>query len=195
MDANGSALFDFTKRIIRRFPKNEGLACYHITDHNPEVREVALRLFRHVGLRGVANAEFKRDPRDGQLKLIECNARFTAANKLVAHAGIDLGHFVYARLIDLPLPPTQCYRARMRLWSPVEDFKAYRELKALGEITFWQWLRSICHWQVFPVFSWRDPMPTLVSELQRTGRILARGMGLRRRITKQRPSTVADAPP
>lgn len=193
MDADGSALFDFTKRIIRRFPKNKGLACYHITDHNPEVREVALRLFRHVGLRGVANAEFKRDQRDGQLKLIECNARFTAANKLVAHAGIDLGRFVYARLVDLPLPPTQRYKAHMRLWSPVEDFKAYKELKALGDITCWQWLRSVCHWQVFPIFSWRDPLPTLISELKRVGRVLARGVGLRRRAAKQRPSAVTDA--
>ena len=71
LDADGEALFDFTKRIIRRFPVGMGNGCYHITDRNPEVREVALKLFRHVGLRGLANAEFKRDQRDGRLKLIE----------------------------------------------------------------------------------------------------------------------------
>ena len=64
----------------------------------------ALRLFRHVGLRGLANVEFKLDPRDGQYKLIECNARFTAANGLVAKSGIDLGRFVYCRAVGLPLP-------------------------------------------------------------------------------------------
>jgi hypothetical protein len=56
-----------------------GNACYHLTDWNPEVGDLSLKLFQWVGLRGLANAEFKRDERDGKLKLIECNARFTAS--------------------------------------------------------------------------------------------------------------------
>ena len=83
LDENGAPQFHFTKRIIRRYPEREGFGCYHITDWNPEVRDLGLRLFRHAGLKGVANVEFKRDPRDGRLKLIECNARFTAANGLL----------------------------------------------------------------------------------------------------------------
>ena len=55
------------------------------------MRDLGLALFGHAGLRGVANVEFKRDPRDGRLKLIECNARFTAANGLLTASGIDLG--------------------------------------------------------------------------------------------------------
>ncbi len=66
LDEHGEPLADFTKRIVRRFPENQGLACYHVTDWNPEVRDLGLRLFRHVGLRGVGNVEFKRDVRDGQ---------------------------------------------------------------------------------------------------------------------------------
>ncbi len=91
LDEAGEPQFHFTKRIIRRYPEHEGFACYHITDWNPEVRDLGLQLFRHAGLKGVANVEFKRDPRDGQLKLIECNARFTAANGLLTASGIDLG--------------------------------------------------------------------------------------------------------
>src|SRR5262249_50667742 len=110
LDAAGTPQFHFTKRIIRRFPVNMGDACYHVTDRNPEVAEVALRLFRQAGLRGLANAEFKRDVRDGQLKLIECNARFTAANGLVAASGLDLAAFVYNRLTGRPLPPLAEYK-------------------------------------------------------------------------------------
>ena len=75
-----------------------------MTDRNPEVAELGLRFFQGVGLRGLANVEFKRDARDGRLKLIECNHRFTAPTGLLRAAGMDLPLFVYNRLTGRPLP-------------------------------------------------------------------------------------------
>lgn len=172
LDESGEPLFDFTKRIIRRWPVGMGAACYHITDHVPGVRELGLKLFRQVGLRGLANVEFKLDPRDGQLKLIECNARFTAANGLLADCGFDLARFVYSRLAGLEPPALEHYRTGVRLWYPIDDFKSFRELRQRGEITTAWWLATLCHRQTFPFFRWHDPLPTLVIE----GRRLARGL-------------------
>ena len=42
------------------------------------------------------------DLKDGELKLIENNARFTAANGLVTASGFDLAKFVYNRLTGRP---------------------------------------------------------------------------------------------
>ena len=169
LDENSQPLWHFTKRIIRRYPVNMGEASYHVTDWNPAVRDAALRLFQHARLRGLANAEFKRDGRDGRLKLIECNARFTAADCLVAASGIDLASFVYNRLTGLPLPPTDQYRTGLRLWNPGRDYKAYRELRAKKQITLTGWLRSIRPPLVFPYFRWDDPMPTIVDALRAVG--------------------------
>lgn len=181
LDEHGHALFDFTKRVIRRYPVTAGPACYHVTDWIPELKPLALRLFRHVGLRGVANVEFKRDDRDGQLKLIECNARFVGSNGLVADAGYDIAHFVYNRIVGLPLPRMGPFRAGKRLWFPIEDFYAYRQLSQAGQLTFAQWLRSIAHPTSFPYFRWSDPWPTLVQESKRllggVGRRLRRLLG------------------
>lgn len=174
LDEAGRPLFDFTKRIIRRWPVGMGGACYHIVDRVPRVRELGLRLFEQVGLRGLANVEFKLDERDGELKLIECNARFTAANGLLADCGFDLARFVYNRLVGIEGPPLTTFRTGVRLWYPVEDFKAFRQLRRAGEITFWQWARSLCHRQTFPFFRWRDPWPSIVSEVRRLGRNLRR---------------------
>ena len=171
LDEDGNALFDFTKRIIRRFPKNMGLATHHVTDEIPELKEPSLRLFRHVGLRGVANVEFKRDARDGVLKLIECNARFTAANSLIAKSGLDIAWFVYSRLVGLPLPEMSRYRSGVKLWDPQRDFKAYRELRRLGELRTGEWLKDIVGPQTFPVFSISDPWPSVC-------RLAARGKKL-----------------
>ncbi len=173
LDENGEALFDFTKRIIRRFPKNMGLATHHVTDEIPELREPSLRLFQHVGLRGVANVEFKRDARDGVLKLIECNARFTAANSLVAKCGLDLAWFVYCRIVGLPLPDMTRYRSGVKLWDPPRDFKAFRELRRLGELRTGEWLKHIAGPQTFPVFAITDPWPSVCRTVSQVRKLVA----------------------
>jgi predicted ATP-grasp superfamily ATP-dependent carboligase len=170
LDGGGRPQFHFTKRIVRRFPVNMGAACYHLTDWEPEVRDLSLRLFQHAGLRGLANAEFKRDPRDGRLKLIECNARFTAANCLVMAAGLDLPRFVYNRLVGRPLPAMDRFKTGLRLWYPGQDWQAFCELRRRGELSLGGWLRSVLHRQTFPYFRWDDPLPGLVNAVGR-GRV------------------------
>lgn len=173
LDEQDRPLFDFTKRVIRRYPVGSGYGCYHITDWLPELREPSLRLFRQVGLRGLGNVEYKRDPRDGQLKLIECNARFTGGNGLVADSGYDLASFVYNRILGLPTKPFGKFQIGKRLWYPVEDFHAFRQLRKRGEITWWQWLKSIAHFQTLPYLRWYDPWPGVVS----AGKIFAGTFG------------------
>jgi predicted ATP-grasp superfamily ATP-dependent carboligase len=151
-----------------------GGATYHITDWSPEVAEQGLALFRAVGLRGLGNVEFKRDLRDGKLKLIECNARFTAGNPLVVSSGIDLGSFVYDRLAGLAAKPVGDYERGLRLWSPWDDFLAYHELRARGELSFGGWLRSLAHRQVLPIFAWDDPMPSLATLRAQLARVFER---------------------
>lgn len=163
LDEDGKNLINFTKRVIRRYPVNMGGSTYHITDKVPGVQELALALFRQVGLRGVANVEFKLDERDGQLKLIECNARFTAADCLLVASGVNLPLFVYNRLIGrTPSAPSE-YRNGVRLWKPVGDFLAYRQLSRMGLLTFKAWGSSVLHRQIFPVFRWNDPLPAIIS--------------------------------
>src|SRR5205823_8370112 len=87
ISGDGRELFHFTKRILRRYPLNRGNACHHITEWLPETAKMGHEFFSAIGLRGLGNVEFKRDPRDGRLKLIEINARFTAAHQLLVSAG------------------------------------------------------------------------------------------------------------
>jgi predicted ATP-grasp superfamily ATP-dependent carboligase len=166
LDENGKNLIDFTKRVIRRYPVNMGGSTYHITDYVPDIQELSLALFRQVGLRGVANAEFKMDERDGKLKLIECNARFTAADCLLVASGLNLPVFVYNRLTHRTHVAPSNYRMGMRLWKPVGDYAAFRQLNKMGLITFRAWIRSIMHRQIFPRFRWNDPLPAIVGNVR-----------------------------
>jgi predicted ATP-grasp superfamily ATP-dependent carboligase len=169
IDASGAPLFHFTKRIIRRFPVNEGLASYHATTHDAEIAELGLRFFTSVGFRGIGMVEFKQDLRDGRWKLIECNPRFSAAQPLLTRSGLDAAWLVYCRLARLPMPAVNGYARDVRLWYPMRDYKAYQELRRRGEITFMAWARSIWHRQTLPFLDLRDPLPSLSPILSRLG--------------------------
>ena len=167
---DGKALFDFTKRVLRRYPVNEGLGTYHVTEWLPETAELGKKFFQGMGFRGFGNIEFKRDLRDGALKVIECNARFTHAQELLVRSGMDSAMIVYNHVVGLPLPDVRSYTQDARLLFIRDDFHAFRQLHARGELGRLQWLRSIAHKQIFPYFSLSDPWPVVSNFLSRLNR-------------------------
>jgi predicted ATP-grasp superfamily ATP-dependent carboligase len=162
VDNDGNRLFEFTKRVIRRSPVNFGPGCYHITDWAPETAEVGRRFFRGIDFKGLGNVEFKFDQRDGQLKLIECNARFTAAQELLLRSGMDIAWVIYNHITGGQVPTIDRFESGLRLWYASHDFDAFRELHKQGELSILGWIRSIGHPQVVPFFALDDPMPALV---------------------------------
>jgi D-aspartate ligase len=176
LDERGEPLLHFTKRKIRQYPNRFGIGTYHATTHDPEVADVGLRFVQAVGLRGLANVEFKRDGQDGQLKLIECNARFTMPNDLIRIAGIDLALFSYNRLLGRPTPPIDSYRVGIRLWDPLNDTRAFLGYRRSGELSFRRWIGSLLHPQHFPRARLDDPLPALVRVSQGIGRVFTRAV-------------------
>jgi D-aspartate ligase len=160
LDAGGASLLHVTKRKLRQCPIRFGSGCYHVTDWHPEVAELGLRFLQEAGARGLACVEFKRDARDGSLKLIECNHRFTAANELLRAAGMDLALFAYNRLVGRTLPRVDGYRSGVYLWHPIEDIRAFRQYRRQGELTTAAWLRSLLHRPRFPLLRLEDPLPS-----------------------------------
>jgi D-aspartate ligase len=175
IDNDGTPLLQFTKRKIRQYPPGFGIGTYHATTHDPEVADLGRRFFEAVGVRGLGNVEFKRDGRDGRLKLIECNARFTASNELIRRSGVDLALFAYNRLAGRPTPPVDVYRDDMHLWEPVNDTRAFLVYRRHGELTFAEWMRSLACRQCFPVARLSDPLPALVRHAEKITGVGRRG--------------------
>lgn len=160
IDKDGRRLFDFTKRIVRRFPLNRGSACYHATKWLPETAEMGQRFFEGIGFTGLGNIEFKRDLRDGKLKVIEANARFTAAQELAVRAGMPIDLIVYRHLTGQPVPLISGFKQDLYYWYPVQDFLSFVELRAKGELSFWNWAMSVfSKARVAPLLDLGDPMP------------------------------------
>lgn len=179
LDESGEPLFTFTKQKLRQFPITFGTGVYHVMDWNEEVADLTLRFCQSAGLRGLVNVEFKRDSRDGRLKLIEANHRFTASTALHLKAGLDVPLFVYNRLTGAPLPELgRPYGEGKTLWHPLDDFRAFKAYRRRREITTFAYLRSIARPQHFSIASLSDPGPLLLALKSRIG-------GLWRRIRRR----------
>ena len=83
------------------------------------------RFLESIGYRGIGSAEFKRDERDGELKLIELNPRYWQQAALAERCGVN---FPLAQYLDLqrwgPGPSDTLRGARemvelsSRIWTP-----------------------------------------------------------------------------
>ena len=178
LDEAGEPLYHFTKRKLRQYPPEFGLGSLQRTTWDPDLAELGLRFFQGIGLRGIGNVEFKRDSRDGVPKLIECNARLTAANEQVRLAGLDIPLLAYSRVAGGPGPELGSYTVGLSLWHPIEDLRALRQYRRRGEWSVWSWLRSLTGRVRFPLWRLDDPGPTIHSfqtKLRRRGRRLRGG--------------------
>lgn len=159
LDKYGNPLVHLTKRTPRRYPRNSGPATYHVTKWIPEAAELGLRFFRHLRFRGLGNIEFKWDPRDGSLKIIEVNARFTASDCLMTKSGVNLALIVYNSITGQFQPPVLEYKEKMVLCRPGVDALAAWQLYRRGELKLLDWVAQVARADKFPLFDWHDPLP------------------------------------
>ncbi|MFT7602117.1 MAG: D-aspartate ligase [Acidimicrobiales bacterium] len=154
---DGQTLGEFTKRVYRRHPLNEGPATIHEMIHLEATAELGRRFFEGLGLEGIGNVEFKLDERDGQLKLIECNHRITAAAELIQRSGVDLVTAVYQQARgekpELGPPDRNAW-----YWYPFGDFKAARQISP-GELL--RWASVPMKRPALPYLRLSDPGPTV----------------------------------
>lgn len=157
---DGDMLSWFVGRKIRTFPKSTGESAFIELITDDALAAVGKDIARRLNLRGVFKMDFKRGARDGKFYLLEINARFSLWHHLGAVNGINMPAAVYAYLVDGVRPVPSTYTTRYRWQNFGYDLSAYRELRALHEITLWHWLRSLLQTRrLHDYFSWKDPAP------------------------------------
>ena len=78
--------------------------------------EQGLRLLAALGHTGLSQVEFKRDARDGVLKLMEVNPRLWQWHGLAAACGVDVTRIAYEDLTGERPAPTSM-NGRRRRWA------------------------------------------------------------------------------
>jgi predicted ATP-grasp superfamily ATP-dependent carboligase len=105
LNPDGEALGLFSGHKLRQTRGFMGSARVGEAVWVEEVVEQGLALLRALGCHGISQVETKRDPRDGQYKLMEINPRLWQWHSLAAACGVDLPYIAYRDLIGRPLPP------------------------------------------------------------------------------------------
>ena len=95
-------------RVIAAVPRDRmkvdsGIAVASRTINLPEVIQSAVRTAEVIGIRGVANVQFKRAA-DGVFKLLEVNPRYPGTLPLTTAAGIDMPKLMVDELMGRPVP-------------------------------------------------------------------------------------------
>src|SRR5439155_24444361 len=114
--ADGEALGLFCGRKLRQTPPGVGTCRVGEAVWDEDVVEQGLKLLRALEHRGLSQVEFKRDPRDGVLRLMEVNPRLWQWHGLAAACGVDLPRIAYEDLTG-ERPQTVSMNGRRRRWA------------------------------------------------------------------------------
>jgi predicted ATP-grasp superfamily ATP-dependent carboligase len=170
-------------RKERVTPVHFGSASYVVSIQDPILERVSIDFIERLNYQGLGGIEFKRDSRDGKLKLIELNTRFGLWDALGQRCGVDTAYIAYLDAIGEKLPQPQQARAGVKWVSISRDFGAFRGYRREGALRTRDWLHTFAGEKMWAVFAWDDPMPAVTATLRFSRRAfgyVARGFWSRR---------------
>jgi D-aspartate ligase len=170
---NGRSVASMTARRLRRHQLGRG-STYVETVEEPAVEELALRLLRGMGYYGLAEVEFRQDPRDGRFKVLDVNARTWGYHALGRAAGVDFPALLFA---DQAGERVRTCRARpgVRWVRLVTDLPSGVREVASRRVGAVEYLRSLGRADAESVFCRDDPLPGLAELAMLPYRAVVRG--------------------
>jgi len=158
---DGRSLASLVARRTRQFPRDFGqLSTYVETVEAPEVVEPAERLLAEIRFTGLAEVEFKRDPRNGTLKVLDINPRVWGWHTLSKRAGVDFPYLLWLLMMGEPVPRLRG-RAGARWVHWTADLRLAIEEVLTGRLSLRNYLRSVRGPLESAIFAWDDPLPGL----------------------------------
>ncbi len=162
---NGQAVATMVVCRRRQHPLQFGKASTYVETLNlPVLEEYSARFLRAANYYGLVELEYKLDPRDGQFKLLDMNARTWGYHSLGAAAGVDFSYILYADQIGLPVL-SQRARPGVGWVRLLTDVPAALSAICAGDTGLGEYFRSLRNCRTEAVFSTDDVRPGLVELL------------------------------
>ncbi|MFT3894474.1 MAG: hypothetical protein QM730_22820 [Anaerolineales bacterium] len=100
VNSKGQLVGKFFYRKLRQNPPQFGVIRVGVSsDRYPEVERLTELLLSRAGYQGYFSNEFREDPRDGQLKLMENNCRMPRSGMLAIASGVNFPWIIYQDLV------------------------------------------------------------------------------------------------
>ena len=145
-------------RRRREFPEGFGSGTRLTTIPSFVHRTRLLEFLDHVGHEGLFDAEFKLDPRNGKLQLLDVNARAWWQNALPTRCGINMVALAYEDAVKPDTSrsfPAQSYTEGIEWIHGYNDYMAAKD----GGVRLGAWLRSVPRLGEFAFWAPDDPLP------------------------------------
>jgi D-aspartate ligase len=163
--SDGRAHSSLVARRLRQHPREFGRAATYVeTAEIPEVEELSQRFLRAINFYGLAEVEFKQDPRDGRYKILDVNARAWGFHGLGQAAGVDFPYLLFADQMGYPTHPCRAKAGVGWLRLLTDTPTALKDMLG-GHLSFGRYLQSILHTKTESVLCWDDPFPSLAEFL------------------------------
>lgn len=147
------------RKKVRQLPVDFGYCTLTVSCFDPVIQSQSLRLLSSLGYEGISGIEWKLDPRTGEYKLIEINARAVNTIALASACGVDLPYLAFRDKMGAALAPVTSWQAGIKWINFEQDLWAARKLYQLGKLSLFDWLKSISGKKVHAVFSADDSAP------------------------------------
>lgn len=140
--SDGKRIGSCMVRQIRTTPIYFGSASVVEPTLEPEVDAICDAFLRGIGYVGLCEIELKRDSRDGIVKMIEANPRYSVTMDAAPYAGVDLGWLHYLDLIGQDVAPVAPSNLNFRHIVLIRDFATFRDYRREGLLTWAELIRS-----------------------------------------------------
>lgn len=132
-----------TKQKLRQNPPIYGDGALQKSVECEEARELSVRLLTELGYQGFVGVEFKKDPRDGKLKLMEINPRTVSGNQLAVSSNIDFPYISYCFLTDSSYQFSGYFKPNVQFINEDWNFRAYLILRKKGEMSLFRYFYEL----------------------------------------------------
>jgi len=127
----------------------------------PELENLSIRFLEAIDYYGLAELEYRRDPRDGVFKLLDVNARTWGYHSLGKAAGVDFAYLLFQHQMGRSVNPLRAHpNVRWLRW--VTDLPVGMHGLFLRKWNIFKYLKSISGTHVEAVFDIADPLPSLI---------------------------------
>ena len=129
-------------RQLRTMPIYFGSASVVEPVSDPEADQLCDRFLHGIGYAGLCEIELKRDTRDGRIKMIEANPRYSVTADAAPYAGVDIGWLHYLDIIGQPVDFVTQDGRDFRHTVLLRDVLTVRSYRRAGLLTWRELIRS-----------------------------------------------------
>lgn len=157
-------------KVQRAWPRSGGNSCYRESASlDPQMKNYTEKLLESLNWHGIAEVEFRLDPRDNTPKLMEINPRFWGSLCVAMKAGVDFPYLLYKIAMDGDTRGTFNYKLGVKgrlleqelfyLVSLIKDSSENSNERSSNLSLFASWLKFYEPGLFYDTFEMSDPVP------------------------------------